>query len=467
MNSKMKKYNLKYEEPKSSMFQMLDSEGRVIYVNEKWLEETGYEKEEVIGKFFKDFLTEDTLPKVKKNFPHLRDYGFVDNVLLKLKRKDGVVVEAVLNGISIYDDEGEFLNTRCELKNLNYFMNSISDIKDILERERFLKGALHIKSQLNSAIVNSTYLEEFLSNSIKILEEPIQTGSVCIKDYECSSICSDELDEDLKSKLDKFLNDRGAILKAQKNKVVFFDNDDFKVVSMIKEKYGKSSSLAVLPIQVEKDGINKFFTLSIIFLEKLDSFEKEWFDFLEEIAKLFELGIGNIGMQEEMENLLKKLYKISTKDALTGVYNRYKFDFVLETQKKLFQENGTPFTLIMYDIDGFKEINDKHGHIVGDYTLKEVSTIVKDNIRGKDQVFRLGADEFVIVLPGADTDEACQVAERIKEEIFQHKFKVDNLTCSFGIAGIKIGDTLGNILKRVDMALCKSKKNGKNRISLL
>lgn len=105
------------------MVQSLDKDGIIIDISPGWLFMTGYEREEVIGHFFGGFLVDESLSKTKIEFPHLKDYGFVDNVCLKLKRKDGVVIEAALNGTSKYSYDGKFQQTFCELRTLDYYMH--------------------------------------------------------------------------------------------------------------------------------------------------------------------------------------------------------------------------------------------------------------------------------------------------------------------------------------------------------
>ncbi len=468
MNSKIVHYNSKYKEPESSMFQMLDDTGRIIYVNENWLAETGYKMEEVLGRFFGEFLTKDALPEVKRNFPHLKDYGFVNNVLLKLRKKDGIVIETVLNGISVYDENGKFINTRCEMKNLNYFLNSINEIKSMMVQEKFLKGLLYIKSEVNKAVANSTCLEEFLHSAIKVLEEPFEVGHVYIKDYDYGYMCSDDLCNNMRLKLDNFLVDQEVMLSSKKNEILFMDNDkNFELMADVKKAFNDAASVAILPVKVKKNNIEKFLAFTIVFTSDLGPFKEEWVDFLKELAKLLSVGVVNMGIQEEMETLLRKLYSISTKDAITGVYNRYKFDVILEEQRMRFKRDGVPFSIIMYDIDGFKSINDNYGHMVGDYILKEVSDVVEGSIRKQDKVFRWGGDEFIIIMPGIDKEEAMHITERLKEGLSIHEFKVKDTTCSFGVTEVKENDTVSSILKRMDKALHKSKGNGKNTITML
>ncbi len=463
------KYNSKYEEPKSTMFQMLDRNGDILYVNEKWLDEMGYERNEVIGKFFGEFITGDKQATVKTNFPHLKDYGFVNNVQLKLKRKDGVVIETVLNGISIYDEDGNFINTRCELKNLTYFMESSKYIQSLLEKERFLKGNLFLKSQITQAILCSDTLNEFLNSITKILKEPVEVAGVYLSSLDISgkrTILFDYKSESCFSKIIKKDLSCEKNMSAIKDKTFIIDYySKGEIFEGVKSQLGSNESMVVLPVVSNKKIIvNKVDFL--IHLKDAIPFEEEWLFFLKDIKNILSLGIDTFETNESLKNTMDKLYYLSTKDALTDVYNRYEFEKSVKENIRLFERHDTHFSIIMYDIDNFKIINDTFGHCIGDKVLKELCKLVTKNIRGIDKLFRLGGDEFIILLPESDKSDAFKLAERLKDKISSFDFSGKNLTCSFGVTEVYKGDILDKIMKRADKALYTSKYGGKNCISV-
>lgn len=123
----------------------------------------------------------------------------------------------------------------------------------------------------------------------------------------------------------------------------------------------------------------------------------------------------HLGMAVENANLLLELKKAAIMDPLTGAYNygyfRNELESVIEERK------GIPVSLIMIDINSFKTINDTYGHLAGDYLLKEVTSVLKQSVRGADTVARYGGDEFAVILPGSTTEEALQVAKRIEQAV--------------------------------------------------
>lgn len=140
----------------------------------------------------------------------------------------------------------------------------------------------------------------------------------------------------------------------------------------------------------------------------------------------FLLMLGNhLGLAVENANLMLELKKAAIMDPLTGAYNygyfRNELESVIEERK------GIPVSLIMIDINNFKSINDNYGHLTGDYLLKEVTAVLKQSVRGADTVARYGGDEFAVILPGATTEEALQVARRIEKAVAERDFNFDGI----------------------------------------
>lgn len=162
-----------------------------------------------------------------------------------------------------------------------------------------------------------------------------------------------------------------------------------------------------------------------------------------------------------------KLEKISYLDKLTNAYNRYKlYDFIEEEieRKRRYETN---FSIILYDIDYFKSINDKQGHLAGDLVLKESVKLVNKIIRGNDKLFRFGGDEFLVLLPNTELKNAKVAAENIRAMIegteYYYELK-ENITFSMGVAQYKTGESSSELIDRADEMLYKAKKEGRNRV---
>ncbi|WP_155825428.1 diguanylate cyclase [Hippea alviniae] len=162
----------------------------------------------------------------------------------------------------------------------------------------------------------------------------------------------------------------------------------------------------------------------------------------------------------------RKLKQISIKDELTGLFNRRHFNEILNREILRANRYKEPLSMIMYDIDHFKRVNDTHGHLVGDKVLKRLSEIVKSNVRSSDYVFRTGGEEFSILLPNTDLEKAYMVAEKLRKRVENENFdKVGKITISLGVAQYSENETADNFIKRTDSALYSSKENGRNRTS--
>jgi len=168
---------------------------------------------------------------------------------------------------------------------------------------------------------------------------------------------------------------------------------------------------------------------------------------------------------KKRHKLEEELKKLSFYDSLTDIYNRYKIDLSLKTQMELAKRYKTPLSIIFFDIDNFKQINDTYGHKAGDEVLIELSKLISQNIRKTDIFGRWGGEEFIIILPNTNLTTAHNIAQKLKSIIEKHKFKhINNLTCSFGVTELKDNDSINTLTIRADSFLYEAKNKGKNRV---
>lgn len=175
-------------------------------------------------------------------------------------------------------------------------------------------------------------------------------------------------------------------------------------------------------------------------------------------------------LQEELRLANERLMLVSHTDHLTGLYNRRYLMDVLERELSRVQRSGSHLSLLILDIDHFKDINDHYGHQGGDMVLAEAASVFRNELRVYDTAARYGGDEFVAVIPGASQSEAEAVAERIRDSVEKSRFseKMENvrLTVSIGIAvypgpGI---ETMEDFIREADGALYRAKAGGRNRV---
>lgn len=174
----------------------------------------------------------------------------------------------------------------------------------------------------------------------------------------------------------------------------------------------------------------------------------------------------------EKTRLIEDLKVQATVDSLTGIFNRSFLIKRLEEEIKRTERHGHKLSLVFIDIDGFKNFNDSHGHLLGDKLLADFANILKLNCRKNDIIGRYGGEEFVIGTPEIDKKGAYAVAVKLKNMVSSHKFlgsegEITNITFSAGIASkTKKGETLEDILHLADGAMYRAKKNGKNRVEM-
>jgi len=159
--------------------------------------------------------------------------------------------------------------------------------------------------------------------------------------------------------------------------------------------------------------------------------------------------------------------EIAERDTLTQIYNRSKFNSELSEALRKAQIYHKPFSIILFDIDHFKKVNDQYGHDIGDSVLIQVTSLVRNLLRNQDLFARWGGEEFVILLEDGTLNDAYELANRLRREIETFPFNtVKKLTCSFGISQFRPNDTDATIMKRADNALYHAKQNGRNTVSI-
>jgi len=170
----------------------------------------------------------------------------------------------------------------------------------------------------------------------------------------------------------------------------------------------------------------------------------------------------------ELKRLNELLEHRATTDALTDICNRLKFSELLIQEMREFSRYGHPLSLIMFDIDNFKKINDQKGHQAGDVVLRELARLVKGNIRAADIFGRWGGEEFMILSPHTGLDETERLAEKLRELVETHCFSCNQtITCSFGISQCTDKDTFESFTNRADIAMYRAKAGGRNRVMLV
>ena len=174
-------------------------------------------------------------------------------------------------------------------------------------------------------------------------------------------------------------------------------------------------------------------------------------------------------MLQEIENLRA----VSLRDPLTEVFNRRAYDNQILKTLSAFKAQGLKTcSMVVFDIDHFREFNNTYGHLAGDRVLAYVARLTRETLRGDDFIFRYGGDEFVILMPNASLESAMAVAEKVRRNITSVEFKLFKtseltvkVTISMGVAEIKLDDDAASFFARADQAMYKAKTAGRNQVS--
>lgn len=184
----------------------------------------------------------------------------------------------------------------------------------------------------------------------------------------------------------------------------------------------------------------------------------------------FFVALGISGLMLLATDLAYRLERVALTDLLTGVPNRRGYQQDSERLLSWARRHGQPLTLVMCDIDHFKQVNDRYGHAVGDRSLREFTEALGRCLRSEDVVGRIGGEEFAISLAGMDSLAARVVTARIREELDTHPVEAGGarfkLTASFGIAELRPGDDFSKLLNRADQAVYRAKNAGRDTVEV-
>ena len=229
--------------------------------------------------------------------------------------------------------------------------------------------------------------------------------------------------------------------------------------------YGVLFAMAYWHIGIWQDGawnVHSFVRLVVV------SLILTYIIYINELS-IYKTNLALRQMRQREREYSRRLETLSYRDELTGVRNRRAIheDFLAFFEKA--RKTGARFSLVMFDIDHFKRINDTYGHAAGDRVLKRICAIVEERIREADRLGRWGGEEFLLIFPDCGADDAIRKAEALRKAIVAQTFlgAGEGVTASFGVTEYRPEDTPTALLKRVDEALYNAKAAGRNRVAAL
>lgn len=340
-----------------------------------------------------------------------------------------------------------------------------------------LKQELRQRTRELSFFINSGKALTSTLEFKKVLKVIMEKAERLIKCEDWSLLLLDEATEELYFEMSKqkkpkeVLNHRiqlgediaGWVAKRGSTLIVPDISKDSRFHKSIERKcYASAESILCVPI------INKRRTIGV--LEMVNKIQGAPFD-TKDRDLLIKL-VDQAAIAIERSHLYQKMSDLAITDDLTKLFNFRHLDQTLDLEIKRCQRYGSAVSLIFLDMDYFKLVNDRHGHLMGSKVLIEVAQILSGNLRDIDIIARYGGDEFVVVLPETDVKTTHIISQRLQEAIRDHDFLNDeglkiNLTASFGIAGFPVhARTKKDLILLADQAMYQAKYAGRDRICI-
>lgn len=464
------------------MTQRLDDRGDIVDLNAVWLDAMGYTLDEVIGTPFEGYLHPNSRKAVQQALLTTSSNPTTDTVVCQLCRKDGSILDVALNGVASYNSLGEHLQTRCELRGVNYFLADKRKSESQLQVERELKVLLLVRSKLQQALMGIKDVNElsflmchelrkcpgivgvaFLRNDA---HDVMQLDACMSSDDEEHANFEHGCEDMMQSVRGKTLGVWPALLQGE-----------FVIADSLAKVGGEKNSrffhamgvrtIVGTPILGESimfDEAAKTLGALCLMLDRRRNFPREWLEVMAELGTLASFGLNIIEWNHEKADLMRQLRDMAMTDTLTGAANRRSANEFMSREYDRTQREGLPFTLIMMDVDKFKKINDSYGHEMGDQVLKVMTRVAKDMMPASDLLVRWGGEEFLMVAPSTDAAQGFALAEKIRLAI--EKTPIEGchpVTVSMGVSLIGVGESLESALGRADTALYQAKETGRNR----
>jgi len=377
--------------------------------------------------------------------------------------------------------------------------DTISDLIDLLEPIELspLNSELSVTTAISEAIIDKDKLNDIARPLFDLLSQ-IELSSLQSEELEkmkTRSQAMNELDElylfidDIcqlilsyvttsTGRFESFLTQLKQRLDTV-NSYISQNNETNQAISNCSQTFSHCVSTQINNIQIsltdptDLAGLEKVISGSLeTIIDGIFSFDDERKALEEESAKRIETLQHELSKtQTESEHLKENLQQQQDRaltDPLTKLPNRHAYNERLHLEYNRWRRYKKPLTLVMGDIDLFKNINDTHGHLAGDTALRETAQILKKGIRTTDFIARFGGEEFVILMPETNVKDATIAINQIRKDVQAHKIKEGSstieLTISFGVAIFENDDTFTSVLARADKALYRAKNRGRNQV---
>ncbi|MBE0480025.1 MAG: diguanylate cyclase [Dehalococcoidia bacterium] len=430
-------------------------DGRLQYVNRRFEELTRFTRNELIGTYSLDYVHQDDRESVrKKAIEVLKGFSSMPYEF-RLLSKDSESVWVLDRVTSI-----RYRGKRSVLGALTDISEAKRREAEILEYTKQIETLFNIGTTVSQTLNMTELLDTVLGKVLSVTDTDAggiyllesDTNELTLRAYKGAS-------EDFARRVDLLRVQHGLTGNALSYRPY--------VVEQV------SSEPRLTYLGGEKNGLESFMAVPVIAKEKILGImgigSRKSRPFPDQEVKLLEIIANQIGMAIENAQLYEQALELAFTDVLTSLYNRRYLLDQIEREFDRADRSGKPLSMIMIDLDGLKSVNDRFGHHEGDAFLREIGGVIKYNTRTTDIAARWGGDEFMILVTGANLEDARRVGERIRAQVERyHRMlgeEMVGISISVGIAFYPDHASNANeLLQRVDEALYRAKNYGKNRL---
>lgn len=440
---------------------------RITRVNRRFLEWTGYDEADVVGKRFVDLLDPGTqLFYETRHVPVLHLEGETREVVLGILRKDGDVMPILINSVLVLGPDETPRLVRSAIFDATTRSQYERDL--VTERRSAESAAARVQVLQNASqqFAECTSQEELADALHRIVADALVASVACVAtidgDGELEVIAGVNPLAGLYTRDDAR---PGTDALRQARPMLLADRDamaeDYPVIAQAM-RTARLEGLAAFPLMRDQAP----FGVVAAFFARRRELDPAAIELVQAIARQAAQTLARIRLQEELAHL-------ALHDQLTGLANRTLLREHIDAALAGSARNSSPIAMMFLDLDGFKPVNDRLGHTTGDDVLREVARRLRSTVRESDIIGRFGGDEFIVLCPDTDHDDAAHIAERLRETIAEPMPWLPEgfaVSASVGVVVQRVvpdaRPTTDDLLELADNEMYRAKNSGRNRVSL-
>jgi diguanylate cyclase (GGDEF)-like protein/PAS domain S-box-containing protein len=439
---------------------MVNKQKKIQYINSYLASKLGYSIDELRNKFVSIFFTNKSANVDKMIDELINAKDELREIKTVMMSKSGEEIPYLINAVKVnlHHEKDFVLSFSCfnmaNQKNREEALNRYANRLEILHKideailesgtiDDIIRTALHVVQQLVK-YDHASIIEINDKHSVNIYEGILNSNRF-LENIRPNHPCSEAMNKSL------YLNDI-RMLKTSED-----IQDAYESLCLSKKDL---QTCIIMPLIAKHENIGQF----VVGFCESDVLSFELSEIIKEVSKMISIGIYQTRLYERVETM-------ATIDELTGIYNRRQLIELGEHTLSQVKRTDGSLSVIIFDIDYFKDVNDNYGHITGDNILKKIVNCCKKNVRKIDIFGRYGGDEFVVILPETGLEQVQLVANRLNTNVFENKELLEEcpiqLSISVGVALLEDkNQTLTQLINHADEAMYEAKKSGRNRIVL-